>query len=199
MAAAAGLCDGSGSSTRVYFESKTTFRQRGRALLLNGHGPAAGALSHLLASDEYLRHAPAGPLHQAMWSDRHFYLPNDLTFKTDIALAAYGMEGRAPFLDHRILEWSQGLESRNLVRGREKKVLLRQAYRDRLPPGLLDRPKRGFGAPIHAWLSGPLDSVIRQLLPCPLLDARAQQHHSGQRLWTLLSFAQWAQTWGARW
>ncbi len=170
-------------------------------------GRASGdTLSLLLSNDEYLgrgNHLPAGALRRALWSDRHLYLPNDLTYKMDIALGAFGMEGRAPFLDHRILEWSQGLEDCELVRGREKKILLREAYRRELPAGILDRPKHGFGAPISAWLAGPLEQMCRESLPCPLLDASAQAaalgDSGGQRQWTLLAFACWARTWRATW
>lgn len=196
-AAAAGFTDGSGA-TGVYVQSKTIFRRREREGLLGANSPG-DAFSQMLAGDSYLPLASGDALHQALWRDRHLYLPNDLTFKTDIALAAYGMEGRAPFLDHRLLEWAQNLPTRQLARGREKKILLRRAYRERLPQGLLDRPKRGFGAPIDAWLAGPLPLAIGGLLPCPLLEPGAQQHCRGQRLWTLVSFALWANTWSARW
>jgi asparagine synthase (glutamine-hydrolysing) len=196
-AAAAGMSDGSGP-TGVYVQSKTTFQERERGRLLAGRAPG-DSLARFLASDSYLPHASGDALHQALWRDRHLYLPNDLTFKMDIALGAFGLEGRAPFLDHRILEWAQTLPSKHLVRGTAKKVLLRRAYRGRLPEELLSRPKRGFGSPIGAWLAGPLQAAIKELLPCPLLDRESQGNCSGQRLWTLLTFARWAQTWSARW
>jgi asparagine synthase (glutamine-hydrolysing) len=197
-AAAAGFADGSGP-LGVYVQSKSAFRLRERAGLLADHFPGA-TLAQLLASDGYLCTAPpGGALHRALWSDRHLYLANNLTYKIDIALAAFGMEGRSPFLDHRILEWAQGLDAKDLVHGREKKVLLRQAYREVLPASILDRAKHGFGAPIASWLAGPLQKTVRETLPCALLDAAAQRNASGQRLWTLLTFARWAQKWGARW
>ena len=68
-----------------------------------------------------------------MRPDRHLPLANGLNYKTDIAYGAFGIEGRAPFLDHRLGEWAQGLRPEELVRGREKKVLLREAYAGDLP------------------------------------------------------------------
>ena len=115
----------------------------------------------------------------------------------DIALGAYGMEGRSPFLDHRILEWTQRLPADDLVRGGKKKILLREAYGEELPRQITTRPKHGFGAPVGAWLAGPLREMVHELLPCPLLDPELQTHARGQRLWTLLTFAQWARHWGA--
>lgn len=197
VAAAAGFTDGAGR-VGVYVQSKAAFRLAERERLLGSHAPG-DSLSVLLEGDSFLESARRTALQNALWSDRHLYLPNDLTYKMDIALGAYGMEGRSPFLDHRILEWSQTLPSADLVRGRQKKVLLREAYRDDLPPGLLDRPKRGFGAPVSAWLDGPLRDLCRESLPCPLLDARAQAGSSGQRLWTLLTLARWARVSKATW
>src|SRR5262249_49792111 len=140
---------------------------------------------------------PAGTsLQRAMWLDRHLALANGLNFKTDIALGASGIEGRAPFLDHRLAGWAYTLSARALVRGREKKVLLREAYRDCLPPEILNRKKLGFGAPIAEWLAGPLQPLVRDLLPCPLFDAgtqaRVRARSGGQKLWALTVFSQWA-------
>ncbi|MEI9811421.1 MAG: asparagine synthase (glutamine-hydrolyzing) [Acidobacteriota bacterium] len=197
-AAAVGIGDGDAAST-VYVESKTTFRASDRTKLLNGHGGQPAALRELLGMDAFLQVPRSGALKRALWSDRHLSLANGLTYKMDIALSAYGVEGRAPLLDHRILEWSQNLEDRDLVRGRDKKVLLRSAYADRLPPEILARRKHGFGAPIAQWLQGPLEAELRSLVPCPLLDSQAQRGQTGQQMWALFAFALWADRWGASW
>jgi len=196
-AAAAGFRDGSGA-VDVYVQSKTTFRRHERAGLVGPHS-AGDPLTSLLAADEFQRVAIPGALKRALWSDRHLYLANDLTYKMDIALGAYGLEGRAPFLDHRVLEFAQQLDPRELVRGRQKKVLLREAYRNDLPATVVSRPKHGFGAPVVPWLAGPLALMVSDTLPCRLLERLPQAAASGQRLWTLLTFAQWARTWGATW
>jgi asparagine synthase (glutamine-hydrolysing) len=75
--------------------------------------------------------------------------------------------------------------------------LLRAAYAGDLPAEVLNRPKQGFGAPIGQWLRGPLRELAGDLLPCPLLDREMQRRRSGQQLWTLLMFAQWAREWRA--
>jgi asparagine synthetase B (glutamine-hydrolysing) len=85
----------------------------------------------------------------------------------------------------------------DLVRGGQKKILLREAYDEELPKAIAERPKHGFGTPIGAWLAGPLQDLVRELLPCPLLEPKPQRQARGQRLWTLLILAQWARRWGA--
>ena len=196
-AATAGWGDGRGR-IGVYVQSKSMFCLTDRARLLDSHSPG-DTLSYLLGADEYLRQASGGALKHALWSDRHLYLANDLTYKSDIALSSYSLEGRAPLLDHRILEWAQHLDERDLVRGRQKKVLLREAYRGALPSEILDRPKHGFGAPVERWLEGPLKELRKELLPCSLFETEAQETLSGQKLWTLLAFAAWAREWQATW
>jgi len=197
-AAGVGMVDGN-DRTSVYVQSRALFRQHECSELMNGHA-GGGALPQLLAADEFLRASPGGSaLKRALWTDRHLHLANGLTHKVDLALGAYGIEGRAPFLDHRILEWTQALPSGDLVRGPERKILLREAYRAELPWKIITRPKHGFGAPIGAWLSGPLREMVQDSLPCPLLDPALQKAAGGQRLWTLLMFARWAARWGARW
>lgn len=201
-AATAGLVDGSGR-TGVYVQSKSTFRAAERRRLMS-RNPAPGAhgsdaLSAFVGVDGFHRVAPKGALKHALWSDRHLYLANDLTYKMDMALASRGIEGRAPLLDHRLLEWTQNLADQDLVRGRQKKVLLREAYRMELPPEIEARSKHGFGAPITAWMAGPLEELTRASVPCSLLAPELQRRAAGQRLWTLLTLSQWAQHWRATW
>jgi asparagine synthase (glutamine-hydrolysing) len=202
VAAAAGLADGSDSSTE-YVQAKATFRNHDRCRLTGRVGADRGPLDRLLRADPFLSASGIRPgaLMRALWSDRHLQLANGLAYKMDIALAAHGIEGRAPFLDHRILEWTAHLDNRDLVRGRSKKVLLRRAYRDELGDAVYNRPKKGFGAPVAQWLAGPLREQVRETLPSPWLDRAAQlseiQGGNAQRVWTLFVLARWAAEWGA--
>jgi asparagine synthase (glutamine-hydrolysing) len=199
-AAAVGFADGCGR-TGVYVQSKSTFRraERNRLMERSVERQPVDALGSLLAADDFHQVAPGEALKHALWSDRHLYLANDLTYKTDLALASQGVEGRAPLLDHRLLEWTQNLPAVGLVRGRQKKVLLREAYQGELPREVAARPKHGFGAPVARWLDGPLKDIAHDLVPCRLLDREAQRGARGQRLWTLVALAQWAREWRATW
>lgn len=193
-AAAVGICDGCQAGwAGVYVQSKVTFRAAVRGRFLKGHG-TGNSLDGLTVLTP-----PLTALEGGMWIDRHLALANGLNYKTDIAYGAFGIEGRAPFLDHRLGEWAGTLRPEELVRGREKKILLRAAYAGDLPAEVLHRPKQGFGAPLGKWLRGPLRELAADILPCPLLHRELQQRRSGQQLWTLLMFAQWAREWRASW
>ena len=198
-AAHAGWCDGAGAGpVGIYVQSKALFRAAERQRMLNGQA-RGNALDRLMAGPPFRVAGARSALDRALWTDRHLALANGLTYKMDIALGAFGIEGRAPFLDHHLLDWTLTLPAEDLVRGSQKKILLRAAYAGELPPGVLHRPKHGFGAPVERWLRGPLREMAAGTLPCPLLDTGRPPRPAGQQLWALLAFSQWARTWKAAW
>ncbi len=114
-AAAVGWCDGGREGgAAVYVQSKVTFRAAERGRFLNGHGTGIRWTGTTLAP-------PGRALARGMWIDRHLALANGLNYKTDIAYGAFGIEGRAPFLDHRLGEWAASLRAREICVARSRK------------------------------------------------------------------------------
>ncbi len=60
---------------------------------------------------------------------------------------AHSIEGRLPFLDHRLFEVARGLPVDLLIRGSVEKYVLRRAVGARLPPSIRAREKHPFLAP----------------------------------------------------
>jgi len=142
-----------------------------------------------------------------MLADALGYLPDDVLTKVDRATMAVSLESRAPFLDHRVVEFAFSLPLDLKMRGRESKWLLRQLLYRHVPRELIDRPKMGFGVPIDAWLRGALKPWALALLdpdrlrregyirPQPVMQAW-QEHQSGRVnhqhfLWNVLMFQSW--------
>ena len=132
-------------------------------------------------------------------------LPDNLLVKTDRMLMAFGLEGRVPFLDHRIVELGLSLPDHLKVRGHRGKWLLKHWAEAGLPPGHLDRPKRGFHVPVGDWLTGDLAEHLGARLAhnrgirewfrvtaiAELVRARKAGRGGGRELFTLLQFAIW--------
>jgi asparagine synthase (glutamine-hydrolysing) len=142
---------------------------------------------------------------KAMLADMLTYLPEDILVKVDRAAMAVSLETRAPFLDHRIVEFSLQLPSGMI---KEKHLLKELAYR-KLPRSLMDRPKQGFGVPLAKWFRGELRSLLTEvvssktlgrfgLTDCRLVERCISEHLNGQRnyasrLWALLVLGLWGE------
>jgi asparagine synthase (glutamine-hydrolysing) len=64
-------------------------------------------------------------------------------------MMAHSVEGRFPFLDHRVIEFCNRLPARFKLRGLRDKYLLRKMAGAWLPREIAERPKRPYRAPIH--------------------------------------------------
>ena len=155
------------------------------------------------------QNAPAqSRLDRTLYTDIKTYLPGDLLVKADRMTMAHSLEGRSPFLDHKLAEWAARLPVEYKVRGRQGKYLLRKAFAHLLPEEITARGKQGFGIPIGAWLRGPLaawtretllatDGVLASWFQREALVQLIAEHDSGRRdhgkrLWALLCLALWA-------
>lgn len=96
-------------------------------------------------------------------ADIHLSLPSLITMN-DRAAAAYGLENRCPFLDHRIVEFAFRLPPHLKVRRLGTKIILRRAAHGRIPAAIIDRKdKKGLVVPIQQWLDGPLAGWAKEL------------------------------------
>jgi asparagine synthase (glutamine-hydrolysing) len=146
-----------------------------------------------------------------MFLDAVTYLPDDILVKVDRATMAVSLEGRAPYLDHRVVEFAARLPLSMKLRHGEGKWVLRRVLDRYVPKQLIERPKKGFALPIGEWLRGPLCEWAQELLHEGRLRSEGyfhantvrelwSQHVSVQRdlrhtLWGLLMFQAWLERW----
>jgi len=144
---------------------------------------------------------------QMMFLDTVTYLPDDILVKLDRAAMAVSLEGRVPFLDHRVAEFAARLPLSMKLRNGGGKWILRRVLYQYVPQELIDRPKKGFSLPIAEWLRGSLREWAEELLGesrmrhdgyfHPKIVRKIWEDHlSGQRdfrhhLWALLMFQAW--------
>ncbi|MEO7917437.1 MAG: asparagine synthase C-terminal domain-containing protein, partial [Dokdonella sp.] len=156
-----------------------------------------------------LDHLPAGDdLDRIIAIDIGSYLADDILVKLDRMAMANSLEGRAPLIDHRLVEFAVRLPTSMRVRNGRGKHLLRQVARRWLPSDVLDKPKQGFAIPLATWFRGPLRELASDLIgsrafrergliaPAAadafLADHLAGRADHGETLWLVLSLELWA-------
>ncbi len=134
------------------------------------------------------------------------YLADDLLPKLDRASMAASLEGRAPYLDHRLVEFACRLPVELKLRGLATKRVLRRAVADVVPRPILRRVKRGLSVPLATWFAGPLLGFARDTLdrldPAVFRPAAVQalldEHLAGRadrrrELWALVVLQLWSE------
>ncbi|MFA5940518.1 MAG: asparagine synthase (glutamine-hydrolyzing) [Sinimarinibacterium sp.] len=144
-------------------------------------------------------------LQRRQYVDLTVNLPDDLLVKADRMLMAQSLEGRVPFVDHRVVEFGLGLPDKLKVHGRAGKYFLKKWAENFVPSDHLWRKKRGFHVPVGQWFKGALLDRLAVALPASeairewcrpdevkQLIQRQQVHGDVSReLWSLMQFAIW--------
>jgi len=147
------------------------------------------------------------PVEEAMYADVNTYLPEDLLVKVDIATMANSLEGRSPFLDHKLMEFAASLPVDYKLRGLNSKHILKETFKRDIPLSFLNRRKKGFGVPVGRWFSGELkdftadmllgrESLKRGIFSESFIKNTLREHNLKKydhthRIWALLSFEMW--------
>jgi asparagine synthase (glutamine-hydrolysing) len=131
--------------------------------------------------------------------DLHTSLAEGLLTKVDRTSMAHSLEVRPPLLDHRLVEFMLSVDPSLLVdrRGRRGKLLERRLMQPRLPPGHLERPKSGFGLPVHRWLKSQprmLHQAVARLRERGVLARSVGPEF--RRAWSLLVLDRWFAAFG---
>jgi len=99
-------------------------------------------------------------LERILYLSTKLYLQDDILVKVDRASMANSLEVRCPLLDHEFVEFVCKLPMHYKLNGFKTKYLLKKAAEGILPPGIANRPKKGFGVPISRWLTGELKDFM---------------------------------------
>ena len=141
------------------------------------------------------------------YTDMISALPDNLLVKLDRMLMGWGLEGRVPFLDHRIVEFGLSLPDSMKSDRRQGKVFLKKWATRHIPKAHLYAPKRGFHVPVGEWLQGRFLKHLTEVLPDhpsiqiwfrpagvrALLRECQPMGPTSRMVWALLQFALWYQ------
>jgi asparagine synthase (glutamine-hydrolysing) len=146
-----------------------------------------------------------------MAMDYKTYLPADIMVKVDRATMSVSLESRAPLLDARVVEAAGKIPTSILLKNGVSKHLLKQICWKYVPREMMERPKKGFGVPMDAWLRGELRDWAENLLSVNELEKHGLlETETIRNLWTThlsgkedLGFTIWNvcvfQSWYNRW
>lgn len=151
------------------------------------------------------------PLSYMMAIDYQTYLLDDILQKVDRASMSVSLEGREPFLDHRIIEWAAQLPDNFKYRHGNKKYILKEIVHQYIPKEMMDRPKMGFAIPIENWLTTDLKEQVEFYLSDKKIEAQnifsvdfvrqlkfdfyGGKKELAQKLWYVLMFEMWYEKW----
>ncbi|MES2176519.1 MAG: asparagine synthase (glutamine-hydrolyzing) [Gemmatimonadota bacterium] len=112
-----------------------------------------------------LSYTASTPLQQVTSVDFHMYLPADILVKVDRSSMLTSLEVRAPWLDHRIVEFAFGKVPDHLrTAGKVGKILPKMIVRRLLPDQVKIQRKQGFSIPLHAWFKGEWGKFMEGIL-----------------------------------
>lgn len=167
-------------------------------------------LKTMYQSNELLKDSNSS-LSYMMAVDFQTYLLDDILQKVDRATMTHSLEGREPFLDHRILEFAAQLPDNFKYDNGIKKRILKDITHQYIPQKLLDRPKMGFAIPIASWLNNQLkdyveeyinkDRIVKQgIFNWSYISQLKTSFYSGRKeydtkLWYFLTFQMWYSKW----
>ncbi len=148
-------------------------------------------------------------LNDILYTDMQLVLAGDMLHKVDAMSMANGLEVRTPYLDYNLVNFAFRLEESYKVTGKIGKRVLRDAYREMLPPSVYRRGKKGFEVPLLQWFRTELRSKIETLYLHPdiieqqqifnlekvnQLKARLFSSNPGDvqaQIWAIIVFQHW--------
>jgi asparagine synthase (glutamine-hydrolysing) len=191
---------GAGDQREVYRELVSVWRT----------GDLARLVPSLWAEDRFcpgFEHAGSGRVERMMRCDARTYLIDDILQKVDRTSMAVSLEARTPLLDPEVVAMAMR-SSGDAEKSPGAKPLLRRTLKLRLPAELVDRPKKGFGAPVGEWMRGDLRPLLEDLVMSRESEYYASAtardvchaHLAGApdlapRVWSLLMFELWRDRW----
>ena len=148
-------------------------------------------------------------LSKILYTDMKSYLTGGILVKVDRMSMANSLEVRAPILDKEIIEFSATLPSTLKFRNKEKKYILKEAFKPFLTDDILYRKKMGFSVPLAQWFRVEIKDIAQRFLVDEVEGLKAifdigqvkhfwLEHQKGSKdhstiLWSMLMYEMWWQ------
>ena len=139
--------------------------------------------------------------------DKNISLEGDMLVKVDRASMYASIECRSPFLNKKIWNFTNSLPDDYLIKGWNKKYILKQAFQEYFPDQFLEKSKMGFTVPVGDWLRTNLKNELRDYIDIDFLNEQSlfrtdyivplvQNHIDAKvdntfRVWSFYCFQKW--------
>ncbi|WP_100615838.1 asparagine synthase (glutamine-hydrolyzing) [Confluentibacter citreus] len=139
--------------------------------------------------------------------DKILSLEGGMLPKVDRTSMMNSLECRAPFLNRNLWEFANTLPENYLMKGWNKKHILKEAFRDQFPDDFLEKKKKGFGSPTGNWLRQSLRKELESYIEPKMLEKQGifnkdfiinlvQNHLDNKqdntfRVWSYFCFQKW--------
>jgi asparagine synthase (glutamine-hydrolysing) len=146
-------------------------------------------------------------LSRMLYYDTKRWLSNYVLFVNDRMTMANSIEGRVPFLDHKLVEFCNNVSSSAKISGGTNKVVLRQAMSKVLPKQVGSTKKHAFLMPLDKWYKDELKDMAMNLFSRENVARRGYFDHDhiskiwqnynkskliyGKQLFTMINFELW--------
>lgn len=167
---------------------------------------AEGALDFI--EDIYRKYEKtAGEVEQTLYTDFKVVLEGDMLVKSDRTGTLAGVCAKAPILHPDVVALAAQIPVPYKIRGKDRKIILKDTFSDLIPPQIMNAKKIGFGVPISYWFQNELRDDLLDTLDKDYLEEQGllnpdyvnllvEEHLSGKVnnmgiLWALYIFEKW--------
>lgn len=149
----------------------------------------------------------SGSLDEFRAIDYYVSLEGCMLPKVDRTSMLVSLECRAPFLNKTLWDYTMSLPEEFLMKGWNKKYILKEAFKDVFPDDFLEKSKKGFGVPVGDWLRQGLKSELESYIDKKYLKEQdifrveptiklVSNHIKGKadntfRVWNFYCFQKW--------
>ncbi len=132
--------------------------------------------------------------------DLNLRLPELLLMRVDKMTMAVSLEGRVPFLDHKLVELAMSIPENIKLKNNDLKYILKKSVKGYIPDEIINRKKQGFNVPIHEWVLDTFGKYAKKELLefCDQTDFLNKKevnklfsNDRGVQIWYLLNFVLW--------
>ena len=148
-------------------------------------------------------------LSTVQYFDQMSYLPDDLLVKEDSATMANHLEGRVPFIDYRLVDFANSMDSKYLLYKGIGKYILKRTFEGKLPDEIINRKKQGFGVPLVHYFRNELKTFAEEILfdsdrndyfKKEDLQKLWKKHQQGKSdysplFWNIIMYKKWYEKW----